>query len=47
VLHSVPVKAAQGRTKTRLAPTQRGPVVAQIFTWRTVDKLASRRSPPG
>ena len=38
--HPVPVKASQGRTKTRLAPDPaRAPVVAQIFTWRTVDKL--------
>jgi site-specific DNA recombinase len=38
--HPVPVKAAQGRTKTRLAlNTARAPVVAQIYTWRTVDKL--------
>jgi hypothetical protein len=40
VPHPVPVKAAQGRTKTRLVrDAKRGPVVAQIFTWRTVDKL--------
>jgi hypothetical protein len=38
--HSVPVKAAQGRTKTRLVlDPVRAPVVEQIFTWRTVDKL--------
>jgi site-specific DNA recombinase len=38
--HPVPVKASQGRTKTRLAlDPVRAPVVAQIFTWRTVDKL--------
>ena len=38
--HPVPVKASQGRTKTRLAKDpDRAPVVAQIFTWRTVDKL--------
>jgi site-specific DNA recombinase len=38
--HPVPVKASQGRTKTRLAlDPARAPVVAQIFTWRTVDKL--------
>jgi len=38
--HPVPVKAAQGRTKTRLArDPARAPVVAQIYTWRTVDKL--------
>jgi site-specific DNA recombinase len=40
VPHPVPVKAAQGRTKTRLAlDSERAPVVAQIFIWRTVDKL--------
>ena len=38
--HPVPVKASQGRTKTRLAlDPDRAPVVEQIFTWRTVDKL--------
>ena len=38
--HPVPVKASQGRTKTRLAlDPQRAPVVAQIFTWRVVSKL--------
>ncbi len=38
--HPVPVKAAQGRTKARLVPDPaRAPVVAQIFTWRTVDRL--------
>ena len=38
--HPVPVKASQGRTKTRLAlDPDRAPVVAQIFTWRIVDKL--------
>ena len=38
--HPNPAKAAQGRTKTRLAlDPQRAPVVAQVFTWRTVDKL--------
>ncbi|HLK72782.1 MAG TPA: recombinase family protein [Streptosporangiaceae bacterium] len=38
--HPVPVKASQGRTKTRLAlDPARAPVVEQIFTWRTVDKL--------
>jgi len=40
VSHPVPVKAAQGRTKTRLAlDPERAPVVAQIYTWRTVDKF--------
>jgi site-specific DNA recombinase len=38
--HPVPVKASQGRTKTRLATDpDRAPVVEQIFTWRVVDKL--------
>ena len=38
--HPVPVKASQGRTKTRLAlDPVRAPIVKQIFTWRTVDKL--------
>jgi len=38
--HPVPVKASQGRTKTRLAlDPERAPVVAQIFSWRVVDKL--------
>jgi hypothetical protein len=38
--HPAPDKAAMGRTKTRLAldPDQ-APIVAQIFTWRTVDHL--------
>ena len=40
VPHPVPVKAAQGCTKTRLAlDPARAPVIAQIFTWRVVDKL--------
>jgi site-specific DNA recombinase len=38
--HPTPAKASQGRTKTRLAADpDRAPVVAQIFTWRVVDKL--------
>jgi hypothetical protein len=38
--HPVPFKAAQGRTKSRLAlDPVRAPVIGQIFTWRTVDKL--------
>ena len=38
--HPVPVKASQGRTKTRLAKDpDRAPVVAQIFTWRVTGKL--------
>ena len=38
--HPVPVKASQGRTKTRLTlDPARAPVVEQIFTWRIVDKL--------
>ena len=40
VPHPVPVKAAQGRTKTRLVPDPtRAPVVAQIFTRRTENRL--------
>jgi hypothetical protein len=38
--HPVPFKAAQGRTKARLVKDpDRAPVIEQIFTWRTVDKL--------
>ena len=38
--HPVPVKASQGRTKTRLALNPvRAPAVSQIFTWRTAGKL--------
>ena len=38
--HPVPYKAAQGRTKARLIlDPDRAPVIGQIFTWRTVDKL--------
>jgi site-specific DNA recombinase len=38
--HPVAFKAAQGRTKSRLIlDPARAPVVEQIFTWRTVDKL--------
>jgi hypothetical protein len=38
--HPVPVKASQGRTKTRLIldPAE-APVVVQMFTWRALDKL--------
>jgi site-specific DNA recombinase len=40
VPHPVPVKASQGRSKTRLAlDPARAPVVEQIFTWRVVHKL--------
>jgi hypothetical protein len=40
VTHPVPMKAAQGRTKTRLAlDAQRGPVVAVIYTWRVEEHL--------
>jgi site-specific DNA recombinase len=40
--HPSPAKAAQGRTKTRLLlDPQRAPVVAQIFTWRTVDRVGA------
>ncbi len=41
VTHPNPSKAAQGLSKTRLALDQdHAPVVEQIYTWRTVDKLA-------
>ena len=40
VTHPVPLKAAQGRTKTRLLlDPLRGPVVAAIYTWRVNDHL--------
>jgi site-specific DNA recombinase len=40
VTHPVPMKAAQGRTKTRLVlDPQRGPVVERIYTWRVEDHL--------
>jgi site-specific DNA recombinase len=40
VPHPVPVKASQGRVKTRLAlDPARAPVVEQIFTWRVIHKL--------
>jgi site-specific DNA recombinase len=41
VTHPNPSKAAQGLSKTRLAlDPERAPVIEQIYTWRTVDKLA-------
>jgi hypothetical protein len=41
VTHPSPIKAAHGLTKTRLViDPVRGPVVVQVFTWRTVQKLA-------
>ena len=40
IQHPVPFKAAQGRTKSWLIlDPARAPVIGQIFTWRTVDKL--------
>jgi site-specific DNA recombinase len=40
VAHPVPIKAAQGRTKTRLIlDPERAPAVAAIFAWRTEGKL--------
>jgi site-specific DNA recombinase len=40
VTHPVPMKAAQGRTKTRLVlDPVRGPVVTRIYTWRVDDHL--------
>jgi hypothetical protein len=42
VPHPVPMKASQGRTKTRLViDPGRAPAVAAIFTWRTEDKLGA------
>ena len=41
--HPAPAKAAQGRTKSRLIlDPDRAPVVAQIYTWRTVNRLSVR-----
>ena len=41
--HPAPAKAAQGRTKSRLAlDPDRAPVVAQIYQWRVVRKLSVR-----
>ena len=41
--HPAPAKAALGRTKSRLVPDpERGPVVTQIFEWRTAGKLSVR-----
>ena len=41
--HPPPAKAALGRTKSRLVPDpERGPVVTQIFEWRTAAKLSIR-----
>ena len=38
--HPVPFKAAQGRTKSRLTVDPvRAPVIAQMYAWRTIDKL--------
>jgi len=40
VTHPVPIKAAQGRTKTRLVlDPLRAPAVAQMYTWRVEDHL--------
>jgi site-specific DNA recombinase len=40
ITHPVPIKAAQGRTKTRLVlDPLRGPAVAAMFTWRVEDRL--------
>ena len=51
--HPNPIKAAEGRTKTRLIPDPVfAPVVAQIYRWRVSDRLgqahhlaAARREP--
>jgi site-specific DNA recombinase len=41
ITHPSPAKAAQGRTKSRLAlDPARAPAVAQIYTWRTVNRLS-------
>src|SRR5260370_397227 len=41
--HPAPAPAAQGRTKSRLVREEaRAPVVEQIYTWRTVNKLSVR-----
>ena len=37
--HPNPLKASQGRTKTRLIPDPARPAVEAIFRWRTVKKL--------
>ena len=38
--HPNPIKAAEGRTKTRLIPDPVfAPVVAQIYRWRVIDRL--------
>ena len=43
VPHPVPVKASQGRTKTRLIlDPERAETVERIFSWRTTDKLGIR-----
>ncbi|MEO3810723.1 recombinase family protein [Sphaerisporangium sp. B11E5] len=40
VPHPVPAKAADGRTKTKLAPHPiRGPVITLIFMWRVLERL--------
>jgi site-specific DNA recombinase len=42
VPHPVPMKASQGRTKTRLIlDPERAPAVAAIFAWRTEDRLGA------
>jgi DNA invertase Pin-like site-specific DNA recombinase len=41
VPHPVPAKAAQGRTKTRLAPDPvRGPIVTLIYHWRAESRFS-------
>ncbi len=38
--HPNPIKAAEGRTKTRLVPDPIfAPVIAQIYRWRVIDRL--------
>jgi site-specific DNA recombinase len=42
VPHPIPAKAAEGRTKTRLAPDPvRGPIVTLIYQWRVTDHLGT------
>src|SRR6202011_3228535 len=39
--HPAGIKAAQGRTRTRLVPDpERGPVITQIFDWRVLNRLS-------
>ena len=43
VTHAVPVRAAQGRTRTRLkVDPERGPWVTQMFDWRVLERLSAK-----